>query len=153
MMILLELVLYCLLFFLLVKGAARNSGRNCLYFYSKEYLDEAQKRGIADKESTMKKGKRFMISFCIVMFVVLVLIFSVWNHVTDFKTAYLQAYLFLVVMNWFDGIIIDRLWVGHSKIWKIEGMEGVNYTDPWKKILIKRGLATIMYLVLAFAVA
>lgn len=75
MMILLELVLYCLLFFLLVKGAARNSGRNCLYFYSKEYLDEAQKRGIADKESTMKKGKRFMISFCIVMFVVLVLIF------------------------------------------------------------------------------
>lgn len=122
-MILLELVLYCLLFFLLVKGAARNSGRNCLYFYSKEYLDEAQKRGIADKESTMKKGKRFMISFCIVMFVVLVLIFSVWNHVTDFKTAYLQAYLFLVVMNWFDGIIIDRLWVGHSKIWAIEGME------------------------------
>lgn len=116
MMILLELVLYCLLFFLLVKGAARNSGRNCLYFYSKEYLDEAQKRGIADKESTMKKGKRFMISFCIVMFVVLVLIFSVWNYVTDFKTAYLQAYLFLVVMNWFDGIIIDRLWVGHSKI-------------------------------------
>ena len=42
MMILLELVLYCLLFFLLVKGAARNSGRNCLYFYSKEYLDEAR---------------------------------------------------------------------------------------------------------------
>ena len=66
-----------------------------------------------------------MISFCIVMFVVLVLIFSVWNHVTDFKTAYLQAYLFLVVMNWFDGIIIDRLRVGHSKIWAIEGMEGV----------------------------
>ena len=32
-------------------------------------------------------------------------------------------------------------------------MEGVNYTDPWKKNLIKRGLATIMYLVLAFAVA
>ena len=153
MMILLELVLYCLLFFLLVKGAARNSGRNCLYFYSKEYLDEAQKRGIADKEATMKKGKHFMIPFCIVMLIVLVLILSVWNQVTDFKTAYLQAYLFLVVMNWFDGIIIDRLWVGHSKIWKIEGMEGVNYTDPWKKILIKRGLATIMYLVLAFAVA
>lgn len=97
MMILLELVLYCLLFFLLVKGAARNSGRNRLYFYSKEYLDEAQKRGIADKEATMKKGKHFMILFCIVMRIVLVLILSVWNQVTDFKTAYLQAYLFLVV--------------------------------------------------------
>ena len=148
MMILLELVLYCLLFFLLVKGAARNSGRN-----SKEYLDEAQKRGIADKESTMKKGKRFMISFCIVMFVVLVLIFSVWNHVTDFKTAYLQAYLFLVVMNWFDGIIIDRLWVGHSKIWAIEGMEGVPYLKSWKTIFVRRTAGTVLYLLIALVVA
>ena len=153
MMILLELVLYCLLVFLLVKGAARNSGRNCLYFYSKEYLDEAQKRGIADKESTMKKGKRFMISFCIVMFVVLVLIFSVWNHVTDFKTAYLQAYLFLVVMNWFDGIIIDRLWVGHSKIWAIEGMEGVPYLKSWKTIFVRRTAGTVLYLLIALVVA
>ena len=153
MMILLELVLYCLLFFLLVKGVARNSGRNCLYFYSKEYLDEAQKRGIADKESTMKKGKRFMISFCIVMFVVLVLIFSVWNHVTDFKTAYLQAYLFLVVMNWFDGIIIDRLWVGHSKIWAIEGMEGVPYLKSWKTIFVRRTAGTVLYLLIALVVA
>lgn len=153
MMILLELVLYCLLSFLLVKGAARNSGRNCLYFYSKEYLDEAQKRGIADKESTMKKGKRFMISFCIVMFVVLVLIFSVWNHVTDFKTAYLQAYLFLVVMNWFDGIIIDRLWVGHSKIWAIEGMEGVPYLKSWKTIFVRRTAGTVLYLLIALVVA
>ena len=153
MMILLELVLYCLLFFLLVKGVARNSGRNCLYFYSKEYLDEAQKRRIADKESTMKKGKRFMILFCIVMFVVLVLILSVWNHVTDFKTAYLQAYLFLVVMNWFDGIIIDRLWVGHSKIWAIEGMEGVPYLKSWKTIFVRRTAGTVLYLLIALVVA
>ena len=153
MMILLELVLYCLLFFLLVKGAARNSGRNCLYFYSKEYLDEAQKRGIADKEATMKKGKHFMIPFCIVMLIVLVLILSVWHQVTDFKTAYLQAYLFLVVMNWFDGIVIDRLWVGHSKIWHINGMEGIPYVKPWKTVLIKRGAATVLYLVVALVVA
>ena len=149
MMILLELVLYCLLFFLLVKGAVRN----CLYFYSKEYLDEAQKRGIAEKEATMKKGKHFMIPFCIVMLIVLVLILSVWNHVTDFKTAYLQAYLFLVVMNWFDGIIIDRLWVGHSKIWKIEGMEGVPYLKSWKTIFIRRSAGTVLYLLIALVVA
>ena len=106
MKLLLEKVLYCLLFFLLVKCAVRNDGRNCLYFYPKEYIDEAQKRGIADKEATIKKGKRFMVPFCIGMLVVLVLIISVWNHVSDFKTAYLQAYLFLVVMNWFDGVLM-----------------------------------------------
>ena len=54
----------------------------------------------------MKKGKRFMIPFCIIMLVVLVMIIAIWNHVTDFKTAYLQSYAFLlVVRNWFDDIV------------------------------------------------
>lgn len=152
-MLLLQLVLYCLLFALLVKCAVKDSGRNCLYFYPKEYIDEAQKRGFADKDATMKKGKRFMTFFLLVMLVALVLIIALWNHVTDFKTAYLQTYLFLVVMNWFDGIVIDRLWVGHSKIWRIEGMEGIPYVKPWKTVLTKRGLATVLYLVIALAVA
>ena len=71
----------------------------------------------------------------------------------DFKTAYLQACLFLVVMNWFDGIVIDRLWVGHSRIWPIDGMEGIPDVKPWKTVLVKRGAATVLYLVVAFVVA
>ncbi len=153
MLILVQLVFYCLLYILLVKCAVRDDGRNCLYFYPKEYIEEAERRGIADKKTTMKKGKRFMILFCIAIFVALILIISVWNRVTDFQTAYMQAALFLVVVNWFDAIVIDRLWVGHSKIWIIRGMEGIPYVKPWKNILIKRSLATVMYLVLALAVA
>lgn len=152
-MLLLQNILYCLLFILLVKCAVRNNGLNCLYFYPKEYIEEAHKRGIADKDATMKKGKRFMIPFCIVIFVVLVMIIAIWNHVTDFKTAYLQAYLFLVVMNWFDGIVMDRLWVGHSKIWMIEGMEGVPYIKPWKLVITRRSLAMVLYLIIALVVA
>lgn len=153
MMLLLQNVLYCLLFILLVKCAVRNNGMNCLYFYPKEYIEEAERRGLADKDAVMKRGKRFMIPFCIFIFVVLILIIALWNHVTDFKTAYLQAYLFLVVMNWFDGIVLDRIWVAHSKVWVIEGMDGVPYIKPWKSVLIKRGAATIMYLVIALVVA
>ncbi len=153
MLILVQLVLYCLLYILLVKCAVRDSGRNCLYFYPKEYIEEAERRGIADQETTMKKGKRFMIPFCIIIFVALILIISVWNHVTDFKTAYIQAALFLVVVNWFDAFVIDWLWVGHSKIWIIRGMEGIPYVKPWKNILIKRSLATVMYLVIALVAA
>ena len=152
-MLVLQNVLYCLLFIGLVKCAVRDSGRNCLYFYPKEYIEEAHKRGIADKDAVMKKGKRFMIPFCIGLLVVLILIISVWNHVTDFKTAYLQAYVFLVVMNWFDGIVLDRVWVGHSKVWAIDGMEGVSYIKSWKTVLVKRTLGTVLYLVIALAVA
>ncbi len=153
MLLLLQNVLYCLLFILLVKCAVRNNGMNCLYFYPKEYIEEAERRGLADKDAVMKRGKRFMIPFCIFIFVVLILIIALWNHVTDFKTAYLQAYLFLVVMNWFDGIVLDRIWAAHSKVWVIEGMDGVPYIKPWKSVLIKRGAATILYLVIALVVA
>lgn len=154
MIIVLQLVLYCLLFFLLVKCAARDNGLNCLYFYSDEYQQEAKKRGFADDlDAVKKKGKRFMIPFCIVMLIALILIIAVWNHVTDFKTAYIQTVIFLVVMNWFDGIMIDRIWVGYSKIWRIKGMEGVPYVKSWKTIFTRRGLGTLLYLIIALAVA
>lgn len=132
MLFCLQIALYCLLFFLLVKCAVKNDGRNCLYFYPKEYIDEAQRRGLAEHGDVMRRGKRFMIPF---------------------RAAYAQTAVFLVVMNWFDGIIIDRLWVGRSKIWRIEGMEGVPYVKPWKTVLIKRGLGTVLYLLLSPAFA
>ena len=152
-MFVLQNILYCLLFIGLVKCAVRNSGLNCLYFYPPEFIEEAQKIGLADKEATMKKGKQFMIPFCIVIFFILVPVIACWNHVTDFKTAFIQAYILLVVMNWFDGIVLDRLWVGHSKVWVIEGMEGVPYIKPWKSVLIKRTLAMILYLAVAVLIA
>ena len=152
-MLLLQIILFCLLYISMVKYAAGNSGLNCLYFYPEEYIEEAQKRGIADKEATMKKGKHFMIPFCVIILIALILIISVWNHVTDFKTAYIQAVIFLVIVNWFDGIVIDQLWVGHSKLWMIEGMEGVPYTKPWGYMIRRRILASIMYLGVAVIVA
>lgn len=152
-MLFLQLCLYCLLFFLPVKAAVRNDGRNCLYFYPKEYIDEAAKRGLADPAAIMAKGKRFMIPFCIFMLLALLAILVFWNRVTDFRTAYGQSVLLLVVMNWFDGLVIDGLWVRRSKIWRITGMEGIPYAKPWKTILVRRSLGTVVYLVLALAIA
>ena len=95
-MLFFQILLYCLLFLLMVKCLARDSGRNCLYFYPQDYLEEAQKRGlIEDKDAVLKKGK----------------------------------------------------------LWHIEGMEGVPYIKPWKTVLIKRGLATVLYLAIAPIIA
>lgn len=152
-MLFFQIALYCLLFLLMVKYLARDSGRNCLYFYPKEYIEEARQRDLTDKDVLRKKGRLIMIPFCIILFAVLICIIAYWNHVTDFKTAFWQAYLFLVVMNWFDGIVLDRLWVAHGKLWVIPGMEGVPYINPWKTVLIKRGAATMLYLLVASLVA
>lgn len=152
MLLLLQIILCCLLYLALVKCAVRDNGRNCLYFYPDAYLDEAQKRGIADKTEELRKGKRFMTFFCLVIFVVLIAVIAGWNGVKDFHTACFEAYLFLVVMNWFDGLVIDLLWVGHSKIWRIEGMEGVPYVKPWRTVVIKRSAAMMLYLLVAAAI-
>ena len=49
MLFCLQIALYCLLFFLLVKAAAGNDGLRCLYFYPKEYQEEAFRRGLRKK--------------------------------------------------------------------------------------------------------
>ena len=145
----LQTALYCLL----VKCAVKDSGRNCRYFYPKACLDEAQRRGIANREAEMKKGSRFMAFFCIVMLLALLAIVALWNRVSDFGTACLQTCLFLVVMNWFDRIVIDHPWVGQSRIWRVEGMEGVPYVKPWREVLVRRGMGTAIYLLLALPIA
>ena len=87
---------------------------NGLYFYPKPVQDRAIEMGIMTRERMKKRSKIFMSAFYIIMLVSLPLIIGLWNQVSDFKTAYLQALLFLLVMNWYDGIFIDKVWVGHS---------------------------------------
>ena len=49
MLLIIQLILYCLLFFLMVKAAVKDNGMNCLYFYPPAFIDEAARRGLADR--------------------------------------------------------------------------------------------------------
>ncbi|MCR5041406.1 MAG: hypothetical protein K6C36_04815, partial [Clostridia bacterium] len=109
--------------------------------------------GLTDRETVARKRKRFMIPFLLVLLAVLVLIIGLWNSVRTFWTAYWQALLFLEVMNWYDGIVIDRLWVGHSKFWVIPGTEGIPFVQTWKQVLRKRGILTLSWIAGAALVA
>lgn len=94
--------------------------------------------GLTTYEAIKRKSRRFMIPFLLIIFTVLVLIIGLWNRVLDFPSAYLQSLLFLEVMNWYDGIIIDRLWVNHSKFWVIPELKDIPYVKTWKQVLVKR---------------
>ena len=138
MMIVAQLVLYCALFTGIVKLAVRGGAVNGLFFYPKDVQERAIALGLSDRETIDRRFKRFMAAFYLGMAAALVLIIGLWNHVSDFKTAYLQALLFLEVMNWYDGIVIDMLWVGHSRFWVLPGLEGVPYAQSWAQMLKKR---------------
>ena len=151
--IVIQLVLYCFLPWLIVKVAVGNNAINGLYFYPKAFQECAISRGLIDRATVQKKRRNCMIALYVLLLVAPVLMIGVWNRVTDFWTAYGQGVLFLEVMNWFDGLVIDMLWVGHSKFWAIPKMEDVPYTQTWGQMLKKRLTLTVIWLVGAFIIA
>jgi len=152
-MILIQLILFCALFTIMVKLAVGGSAVNGLYFYPKPVQERAFAIGLTDRETVARKKKRFMIPFFLVMLTALALIIGVWNRVSDFKTAYLLSLLFLEVMNWYDGIVIDRLWVGHSRFWLLPGCEDIPYVQTWAQVMKKRTILTLIWIVGAALVA
>lgn len=152
-MIVFQLFLFCLLFTALVKFAVRGGAINGLYFYPKPVQERAIAIGLTDRETMDRRRKRFMIPFMLIMLAALLLIIGVWNGVRDYKTAYLQALLFLEVMNWYDGIVIDKWWVGHSRFWILPGTEDLPFVQTWPQVLKKRGILTMIWIAGAAIVA
>ena len=152
-MIVLQLILFCALFTLMVKIGVGNNALNGLYFYPKPVQKIVYELGLTDRETVAKKRKRFMIAFFAVMAAALILIIRVWNGIHSFWAAYLQALLFLEIMNWYDGIVIDRLWVGHSGFWVIPGTEEIPFVQTWPQVLKKRGILTLIWIAGAAMVA
>lgn len=152
-MIIIQLILYCLLFTAMVRIAVRGGAVNGLYFYPKPVQERAYEIGLTDRETVKRQRRRFMTTFYIVMLAALVLIILVWNQVSVFKTAYLQALLFLEVMNIYDGIVIDKLWVGHSKFWILPGTEDIPFVQTWGQVAKKRSILALIWLIGAAIVA
>lgn len=152
-MLALQLILFCLLFTAMVRFAVRGGAVNGLYFYPKPVQERAFAIGLTDRETMNRKRKRFMTAFYIVMLTALVLIIAVWNRVRTFGAAYLQAFLFLEVMNVYDGIVIDKIWVGHSKFWILPGTEDIPFVQTWGQVLKKRSFLALIWIVGAAIVA
>ena len=152
-MIIVQLILFCALFTLMVKLAVGGNALNALFFYPGPVQERAFALKLADREVVGKKRRNFMIPFFLVMLTALLLIIGLWNGVRGFRPAYGQALLFLEVMNWYDGIVIDRLWVGHSRLWIIPGTEDLPFVQSWRQVLKKRGILTLIWIVGAAIVA
>ena len=152
-MIIIQLILYCALFTLMVKLGVGGNALNGLFFYPGPVREKAYALGLTGRETVSRRRKRFMITFFTVVAIAMVLIIRVWNGIHGFGPAYLQALLFLEVMNWYDGIVIDRLWVGHSTFWIIPGTEDIPFVQTWPEVLKKRGILSLIWIAGAAVVA
>lgn len=143
----LQLILYCALFTLMVKLGVGNNALNGLFFYPAPVRERVYELGLTDRDTVSRRRKLFMTAFFAVIGISLILILRVWNGVRAFREGYGQALLFLEVMNWYDGIVIDRLWVGHSRFWVIPGTEDIPFVQTWGQVMKKRLILTAIWLV------
>ncbi len=86
-MIVLQLLLFCALFTLMVKIGVGSNALNGLYFYPKPVREIVYELGLTDRENVAKKRKRFMITFFAAMAAALILIIRVWKGIQSFWTA------------------------------------------------------------------
>ena len=61
--------------------------------------------------------------------------------------ARLNALLFLEVMNVYDGVVIDKLWVGHSRFWVLPGLEDAPFVQTWRQVLKRRSILALIWVV------
>ena len=147
MKIIMQLILYCLLFTAMVRISVIGGAVNGLFFYPKAVQERAFAIGLSDAETMKRKRRRFMTAFYLVMLSALVLIVGIWNGAERFGSAYLQSLLFLEVMNIFDGIVIDKLWVGHGRFWILKGTEDIPFVQTWKQVLKKRSFLALVWVI------
>ena len=144
-MIVWQLILYCLLLTGMVKLAVRGGAVDGLFFYPRSVQERAVELGLSDEKTIRRRFKRFMTIFYAGMAAALVLIVGLWNRAADFWSAYWQSLLFLEVMNWYDGIVIDELWVGRSGFWVIPELADMPYVQTWPQMLRKRALLSLVW--------
>ena len=153
MIFILQILIYLVLFTAAIKAVAGNDPVGCAFFYPKPVQQRVYDMGLTTPE-IIRKRKTILFTALLTGVLVLPVIFiGVWNSVTDFRTAYVQALLFLEIMNWYDGIVVDSVWVRYSKFWMIKGTEDLPYVKDIKSVLSKRIAASVLYLPIAALIA
>lgn len=148
-----ENVIFLGLFTLLVRLYAIGGAINAVFFYPKEYQRTAVERGLTTEEHIKKRHRIFLSTFIPALLIILITIIGIINKAATFKSAYLESLLFLEIMNVFDAIVIDKIWVAFSGLWKIKGMEGIPYVQTWKQVLKKRLTLAVMWIPLSTVTA
>lgn len=153
MVFVLQLFIYLVFFTACIKLLVLNNPVRGIFFYPKPIRQKALEMGL----TTEREAKRRKIIFFIVLvlgIVILPVIFiGCWSGISDFRTAFIRAVIFLEVMNWYDGIVVDEIWVRFDRFWVIKGMEDMSHVKNLKFVLTERIVMTVVYIPVAALIA
>lgn len=148
-----QLFLYLVFFTVCIKLLVLNDPLRGIFFYPRQIQRRAFEMGLA-KEEEARKRKRIFFTVLILGIAILPVVFiKCWSGISDFGTAFLRALIFLEVMNWYDGIAVDEIWVRFDKFWVIKGLEDMPHVKTWKFVLTERIVMTVIYIPVAAIIA
>lgn len=110
------LIIYCLIG--ISKGPV-----NMVFLYDKQVQAKAIELGLITEKKIKQRAIIFKI-IGIISYIAYCLIFVyLVNGAHDYLTAFLQLLIILSITNLIDRILIDEIWVNHTKAWIIPGTE------------------------------
>ena len=146
MILVIESVVLCLLFTLMVYGLSRDPMKQ-LYNYPPKIQERV--RSLPEYEGkipTQKNRLAAKLSAFVLFIVILSLILRYVNGCTSFLQAFGTGFLLWTIVNLWDAVVLDILWFCHDPHFVLKGTEDMvsDYHDYWfhiKGFFIGEGLA------------
>ncbi len=133
MILMIESVVLCLLFTLMVYGLSREPIKQ-LYNYPPKIQERVRSLpAYAGKIPTQKNKLAAKLTASLLFVVVLSLILRFVNGCTSFLQAFGTGFLLWTVVNLWDAIVLDILWFCHDPHFVLKGTEDMisDYHDYW----------------------
>ena len=124
-----------------------------IFFYPKKIRQRVFELGLTTKEEAKRRKVIFFTILVIGIAVLPVIFIGVWSNISDFKTAFIQAVIFLEAMNLYNGIVVDEIWVRFSKFWIIKGAEDISHVKKLPFVLAERLIMSAVYIPVAAGLA
>lgn len=153
MLLFVQVIIYLICFTASIKLLVLNDPVRGIFFYPKEIQRRVFEMGLTTKEKSKRRKAVFFVLLIIEIAVLPVIFIGLWSDISDYKTAFIHALILLLAMNWFDGIVVDELWVRFSKFWVIKGMEDIPHFKKLSFVMVERLIMSAVYVPIAAGLA
>ena len=149
MIIVIESVVLCLLFTLMVYGMSRDPIKQ-LYNYPPKIQERVRSLPAYEGRIPTQKNKlAAKLTASVVFIVILSLILRYVNGCTSFLQAFGTGFLLWTIVNLWDAIVLDILWFCHDPYFVLKGTEDMvsDYHDYWfhiKGFFIGEAIASVV---------